>query len=93
MFVTVETTAADTITILVQAMQSTFATTKRFGFMFLTQETYRLCDHAQPHALRLDAKPVQSALPRRGARDVPHAEGEYDHGYSSDANVQHVMLF
>ena len=78
---------------LVQAMQSTFATTERFGFMYLTQEIYRLCEHAQPHALRLDAKPVQSALPRRGAGDVPHSEGEYDYGNSSDANVEHGMLF
>ena len=72
---------------LVQAMQSMFATTERFGFMYLTQQTYRLCDHAQPHALRLDAEPVQLALPRGGAGDVPHAEGEYDHGNPSDAEV------
>ncbi len=42
----------------------------------LTLRTDRLRHHAQPHALRLHAEPLQSALPRGGARDVPDAQGK-----------------
>ena len=39
------------------------------------RESYRLRDPPQPHAVRLDAEPLQSHVPRGGARDDAHAQG------------------
>lgn len=36
----------------------------------------RLRDHAQPHSLHLDAKPLQPYISRGRARDVLHIEGK-----------------
>ena len=51
----------------------------------LSQRHAELRHPEQAHALHLDAEPLQLALPRRGARNVPHAEGQYLPHNSGDA--------
>jgi hypothetical protein len=48
---------------------------RRLLIYFAFDAHSRLCDHAQPHALHLHAKPLQHALPRGRARDDADAQG------------------
>ena len=55
-------------------MQSAFMRRKPHTVIFIAahNSARRLRHHAQPHALHLDAEPLQPDLPRGRARDVSH---------------------
>ena len=82
---------ADTIAMLVQAMQSTFGKTIRFESMYLTQEP---TDYAITHNLTpfVSMQNQYSLLYREEEREMFPTLKVSTHGNSSDANVEHGML-